>query len=936
MAVMIESIGMEMSDEQVLPVVHPLGSPALVIAGAGSGKTRVMTARVMWLIAEGMNPRRIAGITFTNKAADELRHRVGFGNDPNVGPRISTIHSLALSAIRKNPEGFGLAKTVSPLDTSDGMDLMKRLIDRHKKDPLFDAVEPWPLMEKIEYHRARGVGFAVDYTEEVHAAALKAHKGYHVLTSADHALWAEFEQAKTAASLVDFSDMLHLVVRRGRADDAWRAGVQRQFLTVLVDESQDCSQIQWDFIELLLAPDNLNLFAVGDPGQCQPPGTKIQVVAVPPRGNHPAVLEDRPIEDLKDGDRVTVWSKHDQITYTAGREIKVAARPYSGELLRLDTPSGSTECTPNHWHWVRFNKNAEGKYLVYLMQRDDLGFRVGISAFKRAPGKKGGAYGLSVRMRQENADRAWILRVCDSRPEAEAWEEIYSLKYGIPESLFEATVCWHKSQDLIRLIFSHANPEGGPRCLGDHGLLLSHPLAVKGRGAKGSHGGSWRGFFKTAAANIVPGLMDIPVEGRNQTVPITGITRRHYEGLVYSLEVEKDHTYIADGLVVGNSIYAFNGASPEILTGMVESWRGAVPSLYKLEDNYRSLEKIVKFSNGIQQTMTDTVPLTMKHKRDSVEFPGLVRLVQNQTSRDIAQQVAETIAKDNVLKRSSFKFKDNAILVRSKGQIRDVEEALVCRRIPYIIRGGQSLLQTEEARDLFSYLRLIVNPADVTAFGRAVSVPPRKVGIVTVEKLRKVAEAKYGGDLAVAAAKGDGVALPAFGDFLIKLRSVESLSEALLKIINFTDYHELIKDRYRAKRDLIDLKRDNVGKIQEMIAGMVSENPTMTPSDLIFRLTLNGKEEAKTEEGAVVISTIHSAKGLEWPRVYVTNCVEGSLPHQWSSSAKEVEEERRLFYVACTRAKDALYLCVPHLVIRGPNTARVEPSRFLLDLGINV
>ena len=651
MAVLIESIEMEMSEEQVPPTIHPLGSPALVIAGAGSGKTRVMTARVKWLIAAGVNPRRIAGITFTNKAADELRHRVGYGDDPAVGPRVSTIHALSLSAIRKDPAGFGLAKTVSPLDTSDSMDLMKRLIDKHKKDPLFDIIEPYPLMEKIGYHRARGVGFAVDYIEEVHAAAQKAHKGYHTLYEPEKVLWSEFEVAKHDASLVDFDDMLHLVVRRGLADDDWRTRLQKMFQTVLVDEAQDCNAVQWQFIELLLGPDNLNLFAVGD---------------------------------------------------------------------------------------------------------------------------------------------------------------------------------------------------------------------------------------------------------------------------------------------ISQSIYGFAGASPETLGEMVESWRGVKPSLYKLEDNYRSLEKIVKFSNKIQTTMMDTVPLVMKHQRDSTETPGIVRLVENQTSRDIAQAVAETIAHDNVLKRAAFRYKDNAILVRSKGQIRDVEEALICRRIPYVVRGGQSLLQTEEARDLFSYLRLIVNPADVTAFGRAISVPSRKVGIVGVDKLRLKAVKSYEGDLALAASKEDGVAVPAFGAFLIGLRSVENLSEALRKVIGFADYRAYLTEKYRAKRDILELKLDNVTKIQDMISGLVTENPAMTPSDLIFRLTMNGKEEAKTEEGAVIISTIHSAKGLEWPRVYVTNVIEGSLPHQWSSTPKEVEEERRLFYVAATRARDALYLCVPALVQRGPNTARVEPSRFLRELGIGI
>jgi DNA helicase-2/ATP-dependent DNA helicase PcrA len=96
----------------------------------------------------------------------------------------------------------------------------------------------------------------------------------------------------------------------------------------------------------------------------------------------------------------------------------------------------------------------------------------------------------------------------------------------------------------------------------------------------------------------------------------------------------------------------------------------------------------------------------------------------------------------------------------------------------------------------------------------------------------------------------------------------------------------------------------------------------------------DGEEEDK---GAVTVSTIHSAKGLEWRRVYLTNCVEGSLPHRFSSgSPQEIEEERRLLYVACTRSRDSLAICIHNMEQRGPNTLVVQPSRFLREVGITI
>src|SRR5271154_7268430 len=119
---------MKLNEEQTLAVQHPQGTPAVLIAGAGSGKTRVLTERVRWLMEQGVLPRRICAITFTNKAAGELKDRLGIriGTPPDREPRVSTIHSLALSGIRKNPQAFGLAAKVTPLDEYDQQQLMRK------------------------------------------------------------------------------------------------------------------------------------------------------------------------------------------------------------------------------------------------------------------------------------------------------------------------------------------------------------------------------------------------------------------------------------------------------------------------------------------------------------------------------------------------------------------------------------------------------------------------------------------------------------------------------------------------------------------------------------------------------------------------------------------------------------------------------------------
>jgi len=925
---------MQLNEEQTLAVQHPLGRPACLIAGAGSGKTRVLTERVRWLMSQGVSPRRILAVTFTNKAAGEMTERLGISQHVphDLTPRVSTIHSLSLSAIRRNPLGFGLQERVSPLDDYDQKQMMKKIIERVKSEE-----NNYRVLEMISFHRARGCGFAKDYDDKIHEVAKQMHGGYHALEQTTLGLWKLYEEEKTKNSVVDFDDMIHLVVRRARDEYSWRVKLERMYEYVLMDEAQDTNPIQWDFVNLLLAPDNPNLYVVGDMSQCQPSGTKVTVVVEPPRGKYPAKLAQKNIEELVDGDLVgNVWCKHDQYTYSAGRKIKVARRHYAGPMLQVFCSGNTTQVTPNHWLWVRFNKECIGKHLVYLMYRSDLGFRVGLTKFKKSA--EHNSYGLSYRMAQEKADKGWILRVCDTRAEAESWEEIYSIKYGIPECCFDPVGCLNRKEEHIKLVFSFANPEGGRRCLREHNLLWEFPIATRnGEIEKGrrAYNQSWRGYFKCAAANLIPGLMEIPQVRRNSSAPISSISRWMYNGWVYSLDVEKDHTYEADGVIVGNSIYGFNGAVPDILKQYSENWRGLVPDLYRIARNHRSVPEIVRLANAIQAKMTHTIPLKMESWRGLQGEKGVTKLLKACFSLDIAGSIAHEIFHSNQLKKAQVLYKDNCILVRSAVQIRDIEGALVRLRIPYIVRGGRGLLQTEEVRDILSYLRLATNTKDFMALVRASSVPRRGIGEVALEKIRALANERFDGDLIKASDAGNDK-LSIFVQILQAIQAeMGNPMKALETALRLTHYREYIAEKYNKKneKEKALTKLENLERFAELLKGLVEETD-MSLEDVVFQLSID-RQTDNDESGKVVISTIHSAKGLEWNRVYVTNLYEGSIPHKFSmGNAEEIEEERRLFYVAATRARDTLVLCIPGMVQNGPNTQTVAPSRFLFEIGI--
>jgi superfamily I DNA/RNA helicase len=644
-----------LNEEQLRAVAHPIGRPACLIAGAGSGKTATITARVAWLMENDVPPFRICCITFTNKAAGEIARRVGLADSAPAEsrPHISTIHSLALSAIRRDPEGFGFEGKVTPMDDYDQAQMCKKLIERMPQEMGME-MNAYRFLEKLAYHRARGVGFSDGYTEEVHEEALEHHKGYHALEDWEARLWRLFEEEKRKCGTVDFDDMIHLVVRRGEAEDAWRAALQRRFHHVLQDESQDTSPVQWRFVNLLLGDDNPNLYCVGDLAQ---------------------------------------------------------------------------------------------------------------------------------------------------------------------------------------------------------------------------------------------------------------------------------------------SIYAFQGAEPRLLKEFSEGWRGHVPDLYRISRNHRSLPSIIRLSNKINAAMTEVIPLRMMPFRglgpDGGEAEsGLTRIIRSSMPSDIAAVIAKEIQHDSQLKKAPLEYRDNAILVRSAIQVRDVEGALVRLRIPYIVRGGRGLLQTEEVKDILSYFRLAVNHKDFPAFVRAVGVPKRGIGDVAIERLRSQASEEHGGDLVEACTSMDklDVFYSNMSQVTAMLDDPAAAMEALVRLFGYKDY---ISGKYRREESKARAKHENIDRFLSLVRSLADEG--RTSEDLVFHLAMDRPSDDGEEEdkGAVTVSTIHSAKGLEWRRVYITNVTEGSLPHRFSmGSPSEVEEERRLFYVACTRAKDSLAICVHSLEPRGPNTLSVAPSRFLGEVGI--
>ena len=363
------------------------------------------------------------------------------------------------------------------------------------------------------------------------------------------------------------------------------------------------------------------------------------------------------------------------------------------------------------------------------------------------------------------------------------------------------------------------------------------------------------------------------------------------------------------------SIFAFQGASPAILAEYVrEGWRGVKPDLYGIPANYRSGRKIVELANRIQATMQETIPLTMQ---TACDFDGHVGLTEFSDDDTQAQQIAQVVQRSHTAGRL---LREHAVLVRSKSQLRPLEAAMARTGIPYCVRGGAGLLGTEEIRDLTAYMRLAINPHDTVAFRRAVAAPKRHVGNVAIATIESASKNQHT-DLLSASLLTTRGKLEGFVEMLRNASTMSPLM-ALTEILRRSNYDNDLVKRYGNEPARLDYKRRNISILLDIVGSM--EQMGLGLQDTVLRLSM-GKPDEDKDDGRVVLSTIHSAKGLEWDYVFITNLYEGSLPHQWCRTDSEIEEERRLLYVAVTRARKSALLCCPRIAIGRP----VARSRFL-------
>ena len=683
-----------------------------------------------------------------------------------------------------------------------------------------------------------------------------------------------YQEKLTISNALDFDDLIMKTVQLLRESEKAREHYQNRFQYVHCDEFQDVNDSQYQLLTLFSGKYK-NICVVGDDDQCVVEGTSI----LTPTGYVP-------VETIKEGDTVLAASGGYLVREAIVEAVMV--RDYQGQTLTISAEKGpSVRVTPNHVLFGRQSEEAAqeaGPVFTAFLPGED-------GKWKSSQAEPA----FSVESSSENEakftdyDEAW--NYARRQQSAGNYEQVRMQAYT-GRSLYTALPAELITED--------------------------HTVPV---------------FEATGNRHFSNGS----IKGRR----VESIATKYYNGRVYDLSVAGLRNYIAGGIVVHNSIYAFRGANVQIILNFERDFPDA--TVIKLEQNYRSTKNILDAAYHVVRNNKGRADKRLWTENIDGESIVLV---------EAPNEVEEAVAVVNVIRDETVtgdrRYSDFAVLYRANAQSRALEEQFINYRIPYKIVGGVRFYERREIKDLIAYLRVLVNPFDGLSMRRIINVPARAIGTTSVEKInqfasrfeisfwdacRRVAEI----DLP-ARAKNSVAAFVKVIEYLHTKLETQTVAMLVQNVLDTTGY---LDDLKKDKTPEAESRVENVGELVTVAKEFeVQQGDEGDKSLLAFLETVSLVADIDSLEdtaNSVTLMTLHAAKGLEFPVVFLAGLEEGIFPHfRAMGSQTELEEERRLCYVGITRAKEELFMSYAASRMIFGNVQRNPVSRFVSEIPMSL
>jgi len=997
----------ELNEQQKKAVLQKDG-PVMIIAGAGAGKTKTITHRILNLIQEGTNPSSILAVTFTNKAAKEMRKRIEkmLIEDKKVNfptsqenlenkPFISTFHSLGVHILKENAQEIGLTRYFNIFDRNDSKRAIKESLNKSNIDP--KQFEPAKILSVISRQKGNFI------THEKYSKNVGNEYFKQIVST----VWNNYEKILFDEKSLDFDDLLLKSTLLLKENKNIREKYQNQWKYIHIDEYQDTNKVQYEMSRLLVG-ENKNICAVADGDQCLLPSTKIETKEGKKR-----------IDKIKKGDEIISASGRGDTTIS--KILAIKKRKYNGEIIEIKTKKGFIlKSTPEHITFSKFSLNTN-VYYTYLMYRKDKGFRIGVVKGVRKTGRPNGQMekniGFMVRSNQEKADRMWVLKVSKNKSDAIFWENYFASKYGIPLVVFfDNGRKLSLNQKLINKLFKkidtekraiklfkelnlyfnypHYIPQGttqlntekkrinvkltmfsdtrktlsSPWCasrvsINTTDIKLKNKLKKAGFSINKGKKTDWRIDFHRLnykeTENIVQKILNLDKNlilnrsafitnnkkfdfmpagslhptmkigfyrnGKIEEELIISIKKTNYKGFVYDLNIKNTHNYIAENIVVHNCIYGWRGADHTNIFNFEKNFKNTKTIL--LEQNYRSTQTILTVANDIIRKNKIRKDKNLFTKNEEGEK---ISLISGYNEQQESQNVVQNIKK---LLKKGVSANEIAVLYRANFQSRVLEEFFLIENVPYQVLGTK-FFERKEIKDVISFIKAGLNPESLVDVKRIINVPPRGIGKITILKLFSGKENELSPAMQLKIDK-----------FRILLKNIEKkvLTKKPSDVIRFVIKESGLEEKLKKGTDE-DLER--LGNIGELITLATKydylEAPTGIEKLLENAVLATDQDEIdsnKEQKNVVKLMTVHTSKGLEFDYVFITGLEDTLFPSKRfgeKQTESQKEEERRLFYVALTRAKKKLYLSHSSVRTIFGSKQMNPPSEFILEIDKNL